>query len=457
VRPEITPRFYRASGDSAAHRLLGRMDWPLFAAVLALSLTGLFFIYSATAQSGGGPGFLARQSAALVLGLAGMAVCVVVPYQVLSTYARGIFWTSIGVLLLLLVFGVRLRGSRSWFHFHWFYFQPVELTRLALVVAMAAYADERFREMRDWRGLLVPFAMTGLHIGLVLLQPDLSSVIVLAPMTLAVLYSAGAPGGTLVAVVAVGAIALGIPLGDTFFSSVGDRFADSRTLGWLKRAFTETVPFFQLWGGVCAALGLGWWFLRKWRIAISGLGLVVALAVVVAGVGGSFGVKHALKDYQKKRLIAFIDPTLDPLSAGYNILQSEIAVGSGRVFGKGYLSGSQSQLGFLPERHTDFIYSVLAEEKGFAGAVFVLGLYFFVVWRAFDIAAAARDRFGRFLAVALGTFLGFSGLVNIGMVMGLMPVTGLPLPFLSYGGSALVGSFLAVGLLQSIHLRRYIL
>jgi rod shape determining protein RodA len=228
-------------------------------------------------------------------------------------------------------------------------------------------------------------------------------------------------------------------------------------LSWVRRAFLERPVFFQFWGLVCAGFWGFWWFLRRWRVFIPGVYLAVSLAVIVSGVAGSFGVEKALKLYQRKRLIAFVDPAIDPLGAGYNILQSQIAIGSGRFFGKGYLSGSQAQLGFLPEKHTDFIFSMIGEELGFAGSLFVLALYFWIVWRAFEIAAVARDRFGRFLAVALGTYFGAAGIINIGMVMGLMPVTGVPLPFLSYGGSAIVGAFLAVGVLLSIHLRRYIL
>jgi rod shape determining protein RodA len=144
--------------------------------------------------------------------------------------------------------------------------------------------------------------------------------------------------------------------------------------------------------------------------SVSGFALAVALTVIAMGVAGSFVVDRAIKPYQRKRLIAFVDPAVDPLGAGYNILQSEIAVGSGRFVGKGFLSGSQSQLGFLPEKHTDFIFSLVGEETGFLGALFLLAVYFWVAWRAFDIAITARDYFGRYLATALGAFFTFSGL-----------------------------------------------
>lgn len=456
MKPEITPRFYRSREDSWVGRFISRLDWSLLLAAVLLSLMGLFFIYSATHHGSQGYAYLIRQSAALLAGLVGMTVFVLLPYQVFSTYARWIYGISVILLIGVLVFGVRLRGSKSWFDFHWFYFQPVEVARLALAIGLSAYADAHFRRMGEWQGLLTPLLMTGLFFGLVLLQPDLSSALVMGPMALAVLYTAGVPVARLASFFMMAALALGIPLASTYFHLAGDRF-QTPVMSWVQRAFLERTAFFQLWGGVCAVMCLGWWFLRKWRIPASWFTLACSLAVVVSGVGGSFVVEKVLKEYHRKRLIAFVDPGLDPLGAGYNILQSEIAIGSGRFFGKGYLSGTQAQLGFLPEQHTDFIFSLISEEMGFVGASLVLLLYFWVVWRAFDIAASARDRFGRFLAVALGTFFAFSGVVNIGMVMGLMPVTGLPLPFLSYGGSALVGTFLAVGFLLSIHVRRFIL
>jgi len=438
-------------------RLLGRLDWSLLGAALGLAFIGLFAVYSATSPDGQGQGFLVRQGGALAVGMVGLLIFVALPYQIFRTYAAGIFWVSVAALVALLFFGVKLRGSRSWFNLQVIYFQPVELTRLALAMATAAYVDIHNRDLRDWTRLAVPFAMTGLHMGLILLQPDFSSTLVITPMMLAILYAAGAPFGVLLSIVATGALALGIPLASTYFTLMGDRLDGGAMTQWLRRAFLGGPEFYQLWVGSCALLCAGWWFLRKWRVPVHGLYLFCALTVVCAGAGGSFVVKKGLKDYQRKRLIAFVDPKLDPLGAGYNILQSEIAIGSGRFFGRGYLSGSQSQLGFLPEKHTDFIFSLIAEERGFFWTLLVLALYFWVVWRAFDIAGSARDRYGRYLAVAVGTFFAAAGLFNVGMTMGLMPVTGVPLPFVSYGGSSMVGSCLAVGILLSIHLRRYVL
>ena len=181
---------------------------------------------------------------------------------------------------------------------------------------------------------------------------------------------------------------------------------------------------------------------------------VVAMLVVLVIVGG-LGWRFALKDYQKSRIYTFLDPSLDPKGAGYQKIQSEIAVGSGGLTGKGYRNGSQSQLGYLPARHTDFVFSVLAEELGFLGVGAVLGLYLLVQWRVLDTAQLARDRVGAFLATAIAATLGFQVVYNVAMVAGLVPVKGLPLPFLSYGGSSLIASLMAIGLVLNVRMRRF--
>jgi len=184
----------------------------------------------------------------------------------------------------------------------------------------------------------------------------------------------------------------------------------------------------------------------KWHLlAIAAATAVIALAAWQTPV---------LKPYQKARLTVFLDPSADPLGDGYHINQSKIAVGSGQWLGKGLLHGTQSQLHFIPAQHTDFIFTVVGEELGFAGAAALLGLYGVLLWRGIDAAARARDALGRVLAGGVVAMLGFQIFVNIGMTVGIMPITGLPLPFLSYGGSNLVAVMMGVGLLLNVSMRR---
>ncbi len=180
---------------------------------------------------------------------------------------------------------------------------------------------------------------------------------------------------------------------------------------------------------------------------------ILALAAAIA-VAGAFQT-GLVKDYQIARLIGLFDTKADPLRAGYNKKQSEIAIGNGGVTGQGYLKGTQTNLDFVPEQHTDFIFTVVGEEFGFVGAMILLLLFALLLWRGFRVALLSKDPFGTYLATGIVTMLAFQSFVNIGMTLGIMPITGIPLPFLSYGGSALITDFIAVGLLLNVHMRRF--
>jgi rod shape determining protein RodA len=179
------------------------------------------------------------------------------------------------------------------------------------------------------------------------------------------------------------------------------------------------------------------------------------LAVMVGiGLAGMPFFWHFLRDYQKQRLMVFINPNVDPLGAGYTIIQSKISVGSGGLFGKGWMSGTQNQLNFLPERHTDFIFSVIGEEWGFLGALVILVLYALIIKETFDIASSTSDRTGKLLATGVGMLLAFQVIINISMTIGVMPVVGIPLPLVSYGGSSLFATMMAIGLVLNVGMRR---
>ena len=191
-------------------------------------------------------------------------------------------------------------------------------------------------------------------------------------------------------------------------------------------------------------------------------GMIFACGINLKILGGIFATGiamlpilwHVLKDYQKMRIMVFMDPNVDPLGSGYHIIQSKIAIGSGLLFGKGLFEGTQSQLNFLPENHTDFIFAVVGEELGFIGVTFLLLLYLVVLWRGMCIARDASDTFGRLLAVGITSMLAFHVLVNVGMTLGIMPVTGIPLPLMSYGVSSLTTNILSITILMNIQLRK---
>lgn len=189
-------------------------------------------------------------------------------------------------------------------------------------------------------------------------------------------------------------------------------------------------------------------------IFIAGISIRHLMIIFGAGAAVMPIFWHFLKDYQKMRLTVFINPNVDPLGSGYHIIQSKIAIGSGMLFGKGLFEGTQSQLNFLPENHTDFIFAVIGEELGFIGATIILLLYFVLLYRGIKISGAARDNFGTLLAAGITSMLTFHILVNVGMTAGIMPVTGIPLPLMSYGVSALTTNLISIGILLNIYMRR---
>jgi rod shape determining protein RodA len=182
------------------------------------------------------------------------------------------------------------------------------------------------------------------------------------------------------------------------------------------------------------------------------IGILALAALIALFAAFRLGV---VQEYQIERLTGFLDPANDPLRAGYNRAQAEIAIGAGGLFGTGYGSGTQTNLDFVPEQHTDFIFTVVGEEFGFVGAVLLLSMYGILLWRGFRIAMLSKDAFGSLLALGIVGMLAFQVFVNVGMTIGIMPITGIPLPFLSYGGTALLTNFLAVGLLLNVHMRRF--
>jgi len=192
--------------------------------------------------------------------------------------------------------------------------------------------------------------------------------------------------------------------------------------------------------GIVALAGAG----KRWLIGLLAVGAAAVAAAIAVGL---------LADYQLDRFRAFTDPSLDPKGAGYNTIQSRVAVGNGGLFGQGLFDGSQTQAGFVPEQHTDFVYTVAGEELGLVGAGLIIVLFTIVVWRALRIARRAGDLFARLVAVGVACWFGFQAFQNIGMCLGIMPVTGVPLPFVSYGGTSMFASLMAVGLLINVHLR----
>ena len=331
----------------------------------------------------------------------------------------------------------------------------MELAKILFILVFAGYLDKHWREIKRWQNLFVPLGLLFGHIGLILMQPDFSSSLVYFPVTIILLYVVGAEPLYLIWMSMFGMIAAGIPLLLTYLKLQPALITAHPSLHYLVLALKGGWPAFFALTAIVLAIFLLWWLLKNLRQGVAFIYFAIFAGIIVTGSLSSIIVQKSLKEYQRKRLIVFVNPEIDPLGSGYNIIQSKIAIGSGRFLGKGLFSGTQSQLGFLPEQHTDFIFSVVGEEMGFFYSLLTLFFYFTLVWRGLVTAKEARDRYGSLVATGISTMFAFYAVINIGMVMGLTPATGLPLPLLSYGGSSMVSSLWAMGILFSVHVRRF--
>lgn len=352
------------------HFATPRMDPALAVAVGLVLVISLANLHSA-AQ--GNVGMVQAQGARLLLGVAAMWVISRIPPVQLRVWTPWFFLAGLFLLALVPAFGTG-RSGRHWLNLGVVYVQPAEFLKLAVPMALAAFLHDRSLPPR-WYELLVCAALIGAPTGLILLQPDLGTALLVASSGAFVVFLAG----------------------------------------------------------------IQWWRM----LAIGGL------VLSVAPLGWLF-----LREYQRDRLRTFLDPEADPLGAGWNIIQSKIAVGSGGLWGKGWGQGTQSRLEFLPEHTTDFILAVFAEEFGLVGVLLLLALFLFIIGRCLWIAAGARDTYSRLVAGAIALSLSVYVVVNGGMVSGLLPVVGVPMPLLSYGGTSAVTLLAGIGLVMSVHAHR---
>jgi rod shape determining protein RodA len=370
--------------DSAARRL----DWPLLLASVALSVIGSVLVFSATRNrtdiNQGDPYyFLVRHIMNTGIGLAMMAGIVWLGHRALRTAVPMLYGASLLLILLVLTpLGSTVNGAHSWIVLGGgFSLQPSEFVKLTIILGMAmllaARVDAGDRQHPDHRTVLQALGLAAVPMLIVMLMPDLGSVMVMVVIVLGVLLASGAS--------------------------------------------------------------------NRWVFGLIGAGTVGALAVWQLGI---------LDDYQINRFAAFANPDLDPSGVGYNTNQARIAIGSGGLTGAGLFKGSQTTGQFVPEQQTDFIFTVAGEELGFVGGGFIILLLGIVLWRSCRIARETTDLYGTVVAAGIVAWFAFQTFENIGMTLGIMPVTGLPLPFVSYGGSSMFAVWMAVGLLQSIRVQR---
>ncbi len=391
---------------------------PLVLTVLLLSLFGVAMVYSAGVLNVPSPvteNIWQRQLVWLLLGLA--------TFTAVSRIPPGWFeWAALpgyvlGVLLLVatLLIGTgagTAAGVKSWISLGGFRFQPAEVAKIATILAVARLLSTRREAVQSLRELLAPLAVVGLPLCLVILQPDLGTALAFIGILFAMLYWGGTPVPLLILLASPG---FGLIL-----------------------SFDTAV-----WSAYFIILTLSLFFYR-YRLY-----LVESVAVVLANLAAgaaALPLWKSLADYQKNRLLVFLDPTVDPRGAGWQIIQSKVAIGSGGLLGKGFSEGTQKRLDFLPEQHTDFIFSVVGEEFGFVGTSLVILAFAFLLLRLVRLAGRANDPFAGLVIFGIFGAWITHVFVNIGMTVGLVPITGIPLPFVSYGGSFLLMSWVALAI-----------
>lgn len=398
-----------------------KYDRVILASTFALILCGLVAINSATFNYGDGSNQadnFEKQIVWLAMGLVGLTLVLVIPVRFF--YMLSYVFYAFSILLLIALFFIGAgAGTHRWIALGSFNIQPSELAKISVILALSRFlADERHRPAQ-LRTKIISALIILIPFLLITRQPDLGTAVLLWTVFLPMLYWAGLSLFSIFLIVA--------PI-LTFVASF------------------NFYTFFLIMVAICATF----------YITRSGIKLFIfnfVLNILVGILSPMFWSK--IKPYQQQRILGFLGLVNDPQGSGYQIIQSKVAIGSGGLWGKGLHSGTQTHLRFLPEQHTDFIFSVIAEETGFLGVLFVLGLFAILLSRCFKIAFNTKTPFESLLIIGITSLLAFQIFINIGMTAGIMPVTGLPLPFISYGGSSLISVLMMMGLILSIARRRF--
>ncbi len=390
-----------------------QVDWLLFLAVAVM--TGFASLVIGSTQTSQGDVTYGWNHLILGMLCGGMALGLArFRYENLLNWQWPIYGLVNASLLVVIFAGTSGLGAQRWISVFGFHVQPSEFAKLGVIITLAALLQAPGASTL-W-GVMRALAVVSLPWGLVFIQPDLGTSLVFGAITLGMLYWANVNPGWLVLMVSPMVAAI---------------------------VFYFSIPLWLIWA---IAMGIIAWYTLPWRI--------LSTAVAMAGnlVAGKLGEVFwsLLKDYQKDRLTLFLDPHRDPLGGGYHLIQSRIAIGAGQLFGRGLHGGTQTQLNFIPEQHTDFIFSAIGEEWGFVGAIATVACFWFILLRLVIIAQNAKDNFGSLIAIGVLSMLFFQVLVNISMTIGIAPITGIPLPWVSYGRSALVTNFIALGIVESI-------
>ncbi|MBN2710676.1 MAG: rod shape-determining protein RodA [Calditrichaceae bacterium] len=397
-----------------------KIDYPLIGLALFLAIFGLTTVYSATySGTEETSAYFVKQLVFSIIGFIFMIGLIFIPMRMLQRFAFPFYLLSVFLLIFVLFFGAKGYGAERWLAIGSIRIQPSEFAKLATILAVANYLSSSDKNINKIKDFLVVSFMILLPFVLIIRQPDLGTSLVFLAITVPIFFWAG--------------------------------------LHWFY-IFVILSPAVTLIVSFHLYAFLGWILLLSFVLYLSRQKIPILVAIFILHITiGSItpSLWNQLKPYQQKRILTFANPESDPKGAGYQIIQSKVAIGSGGIYGKGYLNGTQTQLKFLPAQHTDFIFSVIGEERGLSGVLLVLVCFTALLLYLLHLAVQMRSAFASISTVGIATVLFFHIIVNIGMAIGLAPVTGLPLPFISYGGSFLFSTLIMIGFVLNFSMNRF--
>lgn len=402
-------------------KVFERFNFAVFFSAFALITIGLMAIYSATFGNELVSGNFNKQLISACIGIVLVLGIMYTPPKYLAMSSYIIYGIVMILLIAVIIFGKKIKGQTSWFSVGGFGVQPSEFAKVATVLALAFFLSNKNKEadVTKIKDFFMAVAIVVMPVGLIMLQPDMGTTLVFLFLLLPVLYWAGMPNYVMFFIIAP--------------------------------AITAICAFLGTWYFVAAiAFIIAMMFVFKRNVLVSAVIVCIAIA---AGFSVNM-VYSKLQPYQQKRIVSMFDPESDPLGAGYNVIQSKIAIGSGGMYGKGFLQGTQTQLKYIPEQWTDFIFCMVGEEFGFVGSIAVVLLFLVLIWQTIHIAYICKNQFLSICCIGFATIFSFHILINLGMIMGIMPVIGIPLPFMSYGVSFLLSNLIMLGIILNAYRNR---
>ncbi|MCQ2595496.1 MAG: rod shape-determining protein RodA [Treponemataceae bacterium] len=429
-------------------RILRNLDYILMFSVIALVFIGVMFIYSSGINSTGVQVSMeyTRQIAFGSTGLVLMVLMTIIDYRKFKQMSPVLYGILLVLLIYTRIFGDEVNGAKSWLGIGSFGIQPSEFGKLIFAMFLARYLEDSANE-NELKRFIKACIIMALPMGLILIQPDMGTASVYVPIFLIMCYAAGVPKRYLGLLLSIGILTIVMTILPIWESDIYRKAVPVlKIFRDMKLRLTLIIAFALIAAVSCA----GYIFIKEkyfyW--------ITYAFGVFTFSLGASILGSKVLKPYQIMRLIVFLNPEVDPRGSGWHIIQSKIAIGSGNFWGQGFLQGTQSHYRYLPTQSTDFIFSILSEELGFFGGLLVFALFTLIFIRGLVIVRNTTNVYGYYISLGIVFMIFYHFIVNIGMAMGIMPITGIPLLFLSYGGSALWMAMCGIGILMSINLRR---